>query len=321
MLYLNESHLDAIGLDWQKVNDVVERAVRLRDDGQFAQPLKPYLRYGDPRNRIIAMPAYLGGEVNCAGLKWIASVPDNLSRALPRAHSVIVLNDAATGAPTAFVNGARLSGIRTAGVSGLMIREFLACRARRGIRIGITGWGPIGRLHLSMCEAILGDSVETVSVFDVRPPPASSASGFASKVEFVRSWRDAYDGADIFITCTVSSGPYIDTPPKPGSLHLNVSLRDYVASMYSYVKGGVVVDDWDEVCRENTDIERMHKESGLTERDAATLADVVVRQWIHRLPGTSPVFFNPMGMAIFDVAIAAHYVGVAGRLGVGTVLD
>lgn len=54
-------------------------------NNEFAQPIKPYLRYNNLKNRIIAMPAYAGGECDMAGIKWIASYPDNINQ-IGRAH-------------------------------------------------------------------------------------------------------------------------------------------------------------------------------------------------------------------------------------------
>jgi 2,3-diaminopropionate biosynthesis protein SbnB len=320
MLYLNQGHLEAAGTDWKECVDVIERAVRAHDRGEFAQPIKPYLRYGDRRNRIIAMPAYLGGAVERAGIKWIASFPGNLDKMLPRAHSVVVLNNAATGEPEAIINGAALSVIRTASVSGLVIKHGFHARPRRSIRVGITGFGPIGRSHLSMCETLLGDGIGEVSVFDVRGVAPAALDGYASRPRSVGSWSEAYDDADLFITCTVADAPYIDRAPKPGSIHLNVSLRDYKASTYAHFRSGIVVDDWEEVCRENTDIEMMHKHAGLTAEGTCTLGDVALRGWVKGLPADRPILFNPMGMAIFDIAIADYYVTRASAKAIGTQL-
>lgn len=86
MLYLNDQDIQAIGLEWADLVESAEATVRILDSGDYAQPVKPYLRYNHPQNRIIAMPAYVGGDVNAAGIKWISSFPDNIgSRSSPRA--------------------------------------------------------------------------------------------------------------------------------------------------------------------------------------------------------------------------------------------
>ena len=48
----------------------------------------------EKHGRIMAMPAYVGGEFDVAGLKWIPSVPDNPARnGLPRANALVLLTD------------------------------------------------------------------------------------------------------------------------------------------------------------------------------------------------------------------------------------
>jgi ornithine cyclodeaminase len=318
MLYLGEHDLRTLGVDWNATIRVIEDAVRCLDAGDFAQPIKPYLRYRDLTNRIIAMPAFVGGAVNHAGLKWIASFPANIHKGIPRAHSVLVLNDADTGAPVAIINTALLSVIRTASVTGLMIRAFDAVRPLSRVKVGITGFGPIGQYHLRMAAAVLGDRIDAVRIYDTRPVTPEIDFMDAAKVSIVPRWEDAYDDADVFMTCTVSAAAYIDRRPKPASLQLNVSLRDYKPEVFDGVKGAMIVDDWDEVCREKTDIEVFHQEKGLQKADTVSIADVVCHDAMKRWPSDQPVMFNPMGMGVFDIATAVHFVRAAEAKGVGT---
>src|SRR5688572_18759407 len=115
MIYLNENHIKAIGINWSEIIETIRDAVIAMSHGDFAQPIKPYLRYKDPVNRIIAMPAYVGGKSSSSGIKWIASFPNNLARSLPRAHSVTILNRVDTGVPFSIINTPIISAIRTAG--------------------------------------------------------------------------------------------------------------------------------------------------------------------------------------------------------------
>ncbi|MBC9929287.1 2,3-diaminopropionate biosynthesis protein SbnB [Chitinophaga qingshengii] len=312
MLFLNESHIESIGIDWDALIDVVGYACTCLHSRQYAQPVKPYLRYGEPRNRIIAMPAYVGGDIDVAGIKWIASFPGNVEKDLPRAHSIMILNEAATGRPVMVANASLLSTLRVAAVSGLMLRGYLNASNKKRFKLGITGWGPIGRYHYDMARHLLGDKLADCVVYDVASDRRPEHDG---KLRAVNRWEEAYTDADIFITCTVSAEAYINLPPKPGSLHLNVSLRDYQPVMCRHFSENIVVDDWTEVCRENTDIERMYREKELSESDTLPLASIV-SDWT-LLKSGKPIFFNPMGMAVFDVAIADYYYKRALSIGEG----
>ncbi|WP_394841912.1 hypothetical protein LZC95_33160 [Pendulispora brunnea] len=307
MRYLNERSLRALDSNYRQLVSVIRDASVCLGRNEFAQPIKPYLRYGDRTNRIIAMPAYVGKPFEAAGIKWIASFPGNLQRGIPRAHSVVVLNDAATGVPTAIINTPMLSVLRTAAVSGLVLDSYLAARDRREITLGITGWGPIGRAHYEMARELCGDRLVRTVVHDLRAEAFTGEGALPPGVEVGATWQDAYRQADVFMTCTVSKAPYIDERPKSGSLQLNVSLRDYTTAVFPFVKDAMIVDDWDEVCREATDIETFHKECGLTREGTISLAELVESNAIAKYAPDTPVMFNPMGMAVFDVALASFF--------------
>jgi ornithine cyclodeaminase len=306
MLLLDESHIQKIGIDWDRTIGVIEDTVSCMIMREYVQPVKPYLRYRDMKNRIIAMPAFVGGSINMAGIKWISSFPDNIEKGLPRAHSVVVLNNAETGEPVSIICTALLSIIRTVSVSGMMIRRFDSVRNGVSLNIGIIGFGPIGQHHLKMCLSLFGDRVSKIFLFDLRPIDIS-VWGRECVVEVVSCWEDAYLNSDIVITCTVSDGPYIDKRPKPGSLHLNVSLRDYRTSVYEWFKDSIIVDDWDEVCREKTDIEKMHLEKGLKKENTRSIVEVIQCGCLEEYSSATPIMFNPMGMAVFDIAIGSYY--------------
>lgn len=320
MLYLNEDDLLALGTDWSKLADTVTNALASMAAGDYVQPLKPYLRFKNPANRIIAMPAYIGGAFNAAGIKWIASFPSNPTLGIPRAHSVVVLNDAATGQPVALINSPLLSIMRTAAVSAVMLRRWLELPNQhhdRPLNVGLIGCGPIGQWHARMLTVILGSRLGKLTTYDLSPERALQAANTAGSAGVVAAnWEDAYYGSDIIVTCTVSGSRYIDAAPSSGSLLLHVSLRDYHSSALSTMDT-IVVDDWDEICRENTDIEQMHLSAGLEKERTITLSEAVFSDKLLTMPEDGALLFSPMGMAIFDIAVATYTVELARDRGIG----
>lgn len=323
MRYLNEENINEVGIDWGETISVIEGAVSCLGKKDFSQPVKPYLRYKEMKNRIIAMPAFVGGDFDMAGIKWIASFPDNIQKNIPRAHSVVILNKADTGKPVAIINTALLSIIRTVSVSGALMKSYDRARNLNKFKLGIIGWGPIGQHHLKMCMQMFGDGITDVYLYDLRPVIDKKNIGYEGRVQIhvVNSWEEVYDSSDVFITCTVSKVPYIDKNPKKGMLLLNVSLRDYTTDIFDAVKDQIIVDDWEEVCRENTDIENMHKEKGLMEEHTRSIIDAVCEDCIKEYEPDSTVMFNPMGMAVFDIAMGAHYYYKAVKMDIGKELE
>ncbi|BBI31047.1 2,3-diaminopropionate biosynthesis protein SbnB [Cohnella abietis] len=321
MIYLNDGHIRELGINWQLLMSLIESTLHIMDTPEVVQPLKPYLRFKDPSNRIIAMPSFVGGETDISGIKWIASFPGNIKIGKPRAHSAIILNSPDTGVPVAVINSGLLSELRTAAVSAVMLHQYMALERRHRYRVGMIGWGPIGRRHMEMLLALHGDKIDKVKLFDLKGiDPATLKRPLNLKANISNTWQEVYRESDILFTCTSSSTRYIDEAPLLGSLLMNISLREYIPQSLSAVKA-IVVDNWQEVCRENTDIEQLHKQSGLCEEDVVTLRDVTHSRALENFSPSETILFSPMGMAAFDMTLAAYYWREAVKQGVGVRLD
>lgn len=322
MLYLNDAHLLKLGINWSHLVKEVRSTARLLQEKDFSQPIKPYLRYKDLKNRIIAMPAYIGGGNPGAGIKWIASFPDNIAKGIPRAHAVTILNDVYTGQPLATFNSGLLSQIRTASVTGLVVEEFMSAQPhRKGLTVGINGFGPIGRTHLQMFESLFGDRIDKYLVYDLQQSKTAQLPGYLQdKIRVMDSWHAVYEPSAIFVTCTVSKERYVNIPPPKGSLQLNISLRDYMPEYRQYVDL-MIVDDWEEVCRENTDIEQMYRHSGLQQADTISLGELICDKKLYETAQDAVIMFNPMGMAVFDITVARYFYQLASEEQAGVVLE
>ncbi|WP_241623387.1 tyramine oxidase subunit B [Rosenbergiella epipactidis] len=110
--------------------------------------------------RMMAMPAYLGGNFQTAGVKWYGSNIANREKGLPRSILMFTLNDADTGAPLAHMSANLLSAYRTGAIPGVGAKYL----ARQDSRvIGLLGPGVMGKTtiaaFLSVCP-----NVNTVKV-------------------------------------------------------------------------------------------------------------------------------------------------------------
>ena len=79
--------------------------------------------------RINAMPGYIGGDYDMAGIKWIGSGPMNYKKGLPRASVTIILNDPDTKLPLCFADGTEVSSMRTGASGGVAIKYLAKKRA------------------------------------------------------------------------------------------------------------------------------------------------------------------------------------------------
>ena len=99
----------------KQITELVEATYRLHGAGDSVNPPSYFLRFPDrPSDRIIALPASIGGKVRVDGLKWISSFPGNVAAGIPRASAVLILNDHDTGYPFACLESSIISATRTA---------------------------------------------------------------------------------------------------------------------------------------------------------------------------------------------------------------
>lgn len=321
MLYLNTKQLATIKPDWNHLVELINKTITIIGGGEFDQPIKPYLRFGDKTNRIIAMPAFVGGSINMSGIKWIASFPKNLNIGIRRAHSVTILNDVQTGQPKCIVNTALISEIRTAAVSGLILKKYLEEKSQEKFSIGIVGFGQIGKAHLNMINQIMQDRILEIKIYDLKEISwTEDLSSIKNRLKICNSFDELYENSDIIITATVSEERYISQKPKKGSLHLNVSLRDYLPS-FKYFVDKMIVDNWEEVCRENTDIEQMYLNEGLIKEKTFNLVDIFYKKIMPTIQEDDVIMFNPMGMAVFDIAVGTYYYLTALEKNIGNSLE
>ncbi len=175
MLFLNNKAMDALGTgDMQAVIRDVERVYSLNQSGDVISPGKCVMRWGETvedenvLGRINAMPGYIGGEYNMAGIKWIGSGPMNFKKGLPRASVTIILNDPDTKLPLCVADGTAVSAMRTGASGGVAIR--LLSRSNAEV-MTICGAGAQAVTQLE-AAVLVRPSLKTVYVYDIRPENA-----------------------------------------------------------------------------------------------------------------------------------------------------
>lgn len=166
---------------------------------------------------LLVMPAAADGW---AGTKTVGVVPGNPARGLPQVTASYTLLGPPGLVPVAVLDGAALTALRTAAVSGLATRLTARADAHR---VAIVGSGVQARSHILAMDAVLDD----VTVVVVARDPAAVERLIAD----VR--RDGYDGpialgpqdairtADVVCLCTSSPTPLVAVQDLAQGVHVN----------------------------------------------------------------------------------------------------
>lgn len=110
--------------------------------------------------RFMAMPAYLGGRFQKAGVKWYGSNIANREKGLPRSILMFTLNDADTSAPLAYMSANLLSAYRTGAIPGVGARYLARADATS---IGLVGPGVMGRTAVSAFVTVR-PNIDTIKI-------------------------------------------------------------------------------------------------------------------------------------------------------------
>jgi 2,3-diaminopropionate biosynthesis protein SbnB len=287
-----------------EIVSIVRQAYLTHHAGDSINPKSYFLRFPKkPGSRIIALPAYLGGEYAVAGIKWIGSFPDNIQENIPRASAVLLLNSYDTGYPFACMEASQISAARTA-ASAVLGAEVLV-GSTLSEKLAVIGCGIIARNIVEFFAAQKW-KINTVSTFDRSPDHAESLAGYTSTVigyaaSPVSSLEEAIDGADVVVLATTASEPYITGEDvfSAGQVVLNVSLRDIdpriIGAAYN------ILDDIDHCLTANTSVHLAEQLTRKRDFIDGTLAQLILGEI--SLGNERPKIFSPFGLGVLDIAV------------------
>lgn len=331
ILYLNKTDILQIDGDSSALyTAAVHHAFMLHANGQSVQPLKPYLRWDSNgqhhiADRIIAMPAYLGGNAPVAGLKWVGSKHDNpVQRGIERASALVILNDPQTNYPIAILEGSRINAMRTGAVTSLAA-SYLA--KKDFSRVSCIGCGPIGTAQLFT----LFEQFPTASHLYLFDRDATVAQHLVENLQqrfpqieysIMATAKDALQEGEVVLLCTTTDQPYVSYDfLQKGAFVSNVSLMDVHKDVFTRADK-VVVDDWMQCNREGKVINLLVEEGLFSfEQIHAELGDLVNGRRPGRETDEEIILFNPMGLAIEDIACAQAIYQRAIEKSIGTWLN
>ena len=287
-----------------EVFDIVRQTYLTHHAGKTVNPDSYFLRFPDSdRNRIIALPASIENEKPVAGIKWIASFPENVTFGGDRASALLVLNDRKTGYPLACLEGSLISAARTAAAAAVGAR-YMHPTPGQADNFAIIGCGPIayGALKL-MVE--LSWKIGVVTLVDLSEERVAL---FAAKCESLglrvakAGLENAIRQSDLQLFATSAVSPFVHDvgwyTHAPTVLHM--SLRDLAPEII--VTSQNVADDIDHCLKARTSLELAAIKADNRDFVAGHVGGAILG---HIVPDVSrPRIFSPFGMGVLDLAVA-----------------
>lgn len=307
----------------KEIMEIVANAYVEHEYGTSSLPHSIFLRFPEnKRNRIIGLPAYLGGDYNVAGMKWISSFPANTERNIERASAVLLMNELETGHVNAVLESSIISAKRTAGSAAIAAK--LLHSNKNEDTIGFVGTGRINE-EMYRFMRVAFPTLKKIIIYDLS---VERANKFLTEIklidkietEIVNSVSEVLATAKLTVFATTAGEPYVFdiTACDENSTILNVSLRDFDPEVV--LKCDNVVDDLEHVCRENTSIHLTANKIGNADFVRCGIAEVIKNKQPGRVEG-KPVMFSPFGLGVLDLALGKYVLTEADRNKIGTIID
>ena len=319
-LYLTQEEvIECGGLDMLQTIESVKRAVQLLDQGECIEPLVRGIRWNSVH--VSMHPAYIGGDIQIAGTKWMAGNWENpIKRNMPNLSALTILNDTETGFPLAVMDGTLISAMRTGAVVGLGAK-YLA-RPKSEV-VGLIGAGVISRAQLMALHATL-KHIWLVRLFDRKTERAHTFAKEMSErlgleIRIVDSAQAAVEGADVVAPATnvFQKGRYIQPEwIKAGAYLANLSGNDYSFDAV-LACDSIVVDNKKQLKVPDLTLSDMVAEGLVSPDDLVELGAIINGKKESRTHDNDRIFFSPFGMGIEDLINAYRVYQEACRRGVG----
>lgn len=256
--------------------------------------------------QLLTMPSTRG---TASGIKILTVSERAEELGVPRIQGNYLLFEGGSLTPTALVDGAALTSLRTPAASFAGVRDFLT-DSSENLRVVIFGTGPQGRWHEKTLRDMYAGQRDIEMTYISRRQPqdlenwAESGSSEA---------RQAVAEAELILCCTTASEPLVHRADVRDSAVIvavgshTPSARELASDLMG--AGQVIVEDIETALREAGDVIQAIDEGALAREDLHTIAQVVTGQ--AKLSRRRPIIFKTTGMGWEDLVLAEKIVELA----------
>jgi len=283
------------------------------------------MRMPDASGFLGLMPGHIGpddGRAGALGMKAVSVFPGNARRGIDTHQGAVLLFEEDTGRLSALMDGATITAIRTAAVSGVAT-DLLA--RRDAAELAILGAGVQARTHLEAIAAVR--PLRRVRVWSRNPQHAAdlvkaSAARYGASIEAVPTAEAAVRAADVVATVTASPQPVLQRPWVKDGAHINAvgssipTTREIDTATMAAVR--LFVDRRESALNEAGDLLIPMREGAFTaDHIQAELGEVIIGKDLGRQSPDELTLFKSLGLAVEDVASAAFILKRAREIGIG----
>jgi alanine dehydrogenase len=300
-------------------------------EGRATVPVRTALTVSDRDDRMLLMPAVMRSSTPWFGAKVLSVVPGNPAKGCDSHQGVIVLFEGESGSVVAMIEAGAVTAIRTAAVSAVatqaLARPDACCLA-------LIGSGVQAASHLAAMAAVRplrevrvwSPNRERCAAFVKRATDefgVNTETGQRIAISAVARPRDAVSEADIICVVSGATTPVIESSWIRAGTHINAvgahRPRERELDTATIQRARVFVDYLPSAMEEAGDILIPIEEKAIESTHVlGDLTGLVTNRVEGRIDPKDVTVFKSVGLAIEDIAAAAHAYHRALSSGTGT---
>lgn len=300
-------------LNMKRTIEVVEEVYKAHGKNLVNMPSKITLDLGESNDwppyggSYNAMPAYLGGDFDISGIKWVWGFEDNPKKGLPYIGGTILLNDPRTGEQLAMMDGSYITDIRTGATAGVAAK-YLARKDSK--EVAIIGAGVVGRMSLlAICDVL---NITKARVYDIRDQASirfsiDMESKTGVEITPAKSNKEAVINADIIVTATIANEPLVMNEwLKEGALVISLGSFQELDENIPLSANKLIVDNWEQNSHRG-ELLKLVKEGKISKDNIyAEMPDILVGEKEGRENDLEKICASIIGMGSVDIGIAGE---------------
>lgn len=324
LTYLSGADVDRLELGADDILDPVAAVLAAMGRGETViEPRVHLFPGGDADGHFNVLRGALPLE-GVAGVKVVGDYVGNAEHGLPSELALLLLLDAATGAPRAIVDATAITAMRTGAVTAIGARHL----ARRSSRVlGHVGSRGTAEWNVRLLRHVLPELRE-VRIHSRTPAGREDLAvrldaELDVEVRAVDTWEECVRGADVVVEATrlVSPQPLLRTEwISPGALVVPYGTVSAVELDLTDAMDKVVVDDWRQAQAGPLGALRAHVDSGRLSEETlhAELGQIVCGDRPGRESDAERILLWHRGLSLTDIALGQAMLARAAERGLGT---
>lgn len=322
---LNEKMIREL-LTVKEINEIVDQTFKDFGENQVINPSKVNLDLGETGNYphyegfMNAMPAYIGGNLDVAGLKWVGGFAGERKKAnLPYITAMILLVDPQVGHFEAVLEGSYISNMRTGSQTAVALKYL---HPKKEITLGLYGAGIQARTQIQTISEWF--DITRLVVWNHR---RSTAETFAQEMKqyvtgeiIIADPAKPEDAAnnDALITVTPAQKAFLTKEMvKPGTIVFPMGSFQEISDDLILAADKIIVDHAEQALHRGA-LKSLNSQGVITEANiTTTIGELAAGKTTAGDLSSGITLCIPIGTGALDVAVAARAYQKAVEQGIG----